>query len=439
MKSPPEFYVNTAIVRRWKKAAADTNGLFLVFSPYVTSSTADTVVHACRDKRNCHIYTLFDPEVFLNGASSLSTLHGLLKKGISLYSLLDLHAKIVIASTEFASIGSQNLTAGGTRRREATVVVTNAQEIELIRKDVDLWRKVAVPISEEMLIDMKRLIHPFQRKAKELRSLLKEVSKQISQNESERKRINDLEAEKRKTEINAQKRSDELRKQTEERWRLANRASRTVMTKVVASEGNNSFKFTLRAKAKADLTQWILADNTVIELDGYKFYPCLLAHNWKLGFVRITKTRITFVGDQIDWSIWHTIGSLQCKIGFRANWNEGNNKTSNVYSRFSFGGTFPSFDLPMWFGLDRLHFLDPIVTNPDLLQEDVQILTSWIKDNENEIREKVLTQLLTPFAYERLLVRDRANKFFGRLGTRYSLRAGKIKGCPIVVAEQQYN
>ena len=101
-----------SIVRRLKREVRGCPKHVLFLSPYLTSHTAETVISGATSE-DAEIYTTFSAENFAVGASSLRTVRRILESGFDVYHLPRLHAKVVLTN-EFASVGSQNLTAGGT-------------------------------------------------------------------------------------------------------------------------------------------------------------------------------------------------------------------------------------------------------------------------------------------------------------------------------------
>lgn len=142
-----------SIDRRWKKEI-ERNPTGVVFvSPFLTPPTAERIIGYAMSggSEGPKVYTCFNPELFLSGASSLKTLKKLYNMGCELFHLEDLHAKVVITE-RFSSIGSQNLTAGGCwKNQEATVVLTDRREIALVRREVNRWAEQATPITNYML------------------------------------------------------------------------------------------------------------------------------------------------------------------------------------------------------------------------------------------------------------------------------------------------
>jgi hypothetical protein len=103
-------------------------------------------------------------EDFASGASSLPVLASLLKGGFRVFEIPDLHAKIILASNEFVSVGSQNLTARGIRNREATYCSEIPDEVAQIEKMLTPWIESANPITIEMVEEAIRLLPPLEQK-----------------------------------------------------------------------------------------------------------------------------------------------------------------------------------------------------------------------------------------------------------------------------------
>src|SRR5436309_14025419 len=105
-----ETYYFRSIDRRWRKEVRAARGHVLVFSPYLTSLTADLVLE-CTSPSRCEVHTAISVEAFASGASSIRTVAKLLRRGFPIFVVPALHANVIIVEDRFASIGSQILTA----------------------------------------------------------------------------------------------------------------------------------------------------------------------------------------------------------------------------------------------------------------------------------------------------------------------------------------
>jgi hypothetical protein len=384
------FYVDSSIVPRWKQVVRETDDEILVFSPYVTGPVAHQVLSFVRSDNQIHLYTLFDPHLFLARSSTPQALLKLLKAGVHLYELPTLHAKILITGQVFASIGSQNLTAGGTTRLEASMVTTSPDEVRWISKRIERWRSLASPISEAMILHMINRLRDLLSLHKKLRNELTQVKNEVVTREEHRKEeerkaqeaarkvqeerqaqeaARKVQEERqaqeaaRKAEEERQQREDadrvlrEQKAQSEQKEREHNERERRIrmhVRRAISSRHSvpaqirrfNNGNLSLLPSTPANLTQWTLDNHEEIMLEPLKWYPCLIIGTWRLGYVRLTKTRISFVGtggvrpEEID--------GQRCTVKVTSNWYslsttdynvEGSLTSADVdWARMSVGG-----------------------------------------------------------------------------------------------------
>lgn len=182
-----------SVDRRWKRELAVAKRRVIVFSPYITSKTAESVLLNA-SPGICQIYTCFSVELFASGSSSLTTIGNLLARGYRFSAIEGLHAKIVIVDDSFASIGSQNLTGRGVTNLEATRITRNRAEVSAIALNVRPWQLLATPVTSQMVEELrpyvKRLASEF-RKAKKA-SLLAESEIREARRQAARKKWAEL-------------------------------------------------------------------------------------------------------------------------------------------------------------------------------------------------------------------------------------------------------
>jgi hypothetical protein len=190
-----EFYLRS-VHKRWQHVLSISETRVIVCSPYLTPKTALNVIQAASPAR-CTIYTRFSMEDFASGASSLLVLKSLLDKAYTLFEIPGLHAKILLASRQFASIGSQNLTANGVRNREATYCTEVEEEVAQIEKMLIPWLESATPITEDMIEDAMQLLPPIQKVFREIRQVSEEAELMVRNAQAERNAANAREAKRR--------------------------------------------------------------------------------------------------------------------------------------------------------------------------------------------------------------------------------------------------
>lgn len=187
MMTPPECYL-TSVDRLWKKEltqAAAKAVKVIICSPYLTSQTADTII-SCVPAEHCEIYTRFSVEDFAAGSSSLRTLKNLLKKGYKFFSIDRLHAKIIIVSGYFISVGSQNLTAQGTRNREATAISRSPDVVEQVEALLKPWIAQRREITLDMVTDLESGLPQLVRQFRTIREAALQAELQVRQREEQR-------------------------------------------------------------------------------------------------------------------------------------------------------------------------------------------------------------------------------------------------------------
>src|SRR5438067_491053 len=89
-----KFYFRS-VARRWAKAVEAAPQRVVLLSPYITAGAVKVVLGGKRPPQ-CWVYTLFRAELFASGASDLDVLKGLLGKGVHLFQLDKLHAKVLL-------------------------------------------------------------------------------------------------------------------------------------------------------------------------------------------------------------------------------------------------------------------------------------------------------------------------------------------------------
>ncbi|EPM6342137.1 phospholipase D-like domain-containing protein [Vibrio parahaemolyticus] len=408
------------IVRRWKSAAINAEQLIML-SPYITSPSANTVINNV-DPRRCEVYTLFSAELFASGSSSIDTLIELKESGVNLYSLERLHAKVVLVPDKFASIGSQNLTLGGTHNLESSVVVEQkfVSEVESLVKK---WTVSRSEITLDMLIDMKNQIAPFLKQYKSLKMLLEEVDTKTKDNELQR----------RKQET-AKLLKERIRK-LNEALKKASKSKRNTQCKVTRIVGEYfTIHYSLTPKRKESLVSW-LVDGSVVELEKANRYICMVESSGKLGWARVFKTRITYFSDSVYINNGFEVANVKCDVKFVANWNSDDSSESNLLIKLSPLGSNKFITCRSWFGLDSLIIND--ISFDDGV-EDTKVFNSistWIKDNEVKFSELIVRELLSPFKYNNKLLGVGANEFFGKVGTEVNLSLSKYNNNPLLVAK----
>lgn len=181
-----------------------------VFSPYITSSLAERALEAALPQL-IEVYTRFEIESFVSGASSLSSLKTLKEKGYPLFHVPRLHAKVFDHHRDFATVGSQNLTQGGTRNREATVLIRDPALLMQLRRQLDRWVTDRQPITMEMILEAEAAIILLRKEFRRLQRACRQLDKRVICAQSERDEQARLTNEQRKDELLTYQRERQIR------------------------------------------------------------------------------------------------------------------------------------------------------------------------------------------------------------------------------------
>lgn len=124
------------------------------------------------------VLTTFDAWTFAQGGSCLETLRKLMDMGYRLKAVDKLHAKVVLFGRTMV-VGSQNLTAGGTGNKEASLRIVDQAASEALRALVATWRTGAKPISCSMLNSMEAHISSLRGEVEDLRRRVEKIDSDL--------------------------------------------------------------------------------------------------------------------------------------------------------------------------------------------------------------------------------------------------------------------
>lgn len=428
MGSKQSIYKN--ITRRWQSEAAGNLDSVVILSPYITGPTSETVTQDV-NPAECNIYMLFDAEVFAIGSSSLQAVKKLSQRGFTLYHLPGLHAKVLLTSEGFASVGSQNLTGRGTRNLEASSVINEEKQIAELRKLVENWIEARELITLEMILDMEDLLKPViksfkvaQRAAAEVDLLIVEkenVRQEERQRLAEERRIKAEEFRRREAEETAKRKAEEsarreatlrlsklqeiISKSAQARYPIYCRL-RTVDTG--SWETPSSTSSLMVSSSGDDFRNWII-DGEAYHLGKGNRYVCLIEESGKFGWARVMKTRLTFFHRSVSKSTVLLLGKTRCYLQFHAMWLEAKeNSSGNLVIEACPLGTRSCVQVRVWLSLNSVEVLD--IRSKASTGANSR-LENWIKSNIEEFKRTMLGHFLSPFTYEKKLAGVEAGTF----------------------------
>lgn len=419
-----ELYLNKSIVRRWKKESSTYTDI-IIFSPYITSKTAEIVTGKTN---NCTIYTLFESEVFINNGSSLITLIKLKKKGIELFSLKRLHAKLFLFGDDYITIGSQNLTTRGHSNIEGTIISNDKNIIKEVKSIIANLESERSEITFEMLDEMRLLIMPLVKKFKLIKEHSELIDIEIEKNELERK--SKKEEEKLRNNILEKER---LRKANELRKLLIESKKSNIqiygMVKLVSNTRTTSTYSFQPIKGDPDLINWRFNLDRMVLKKFYR-YLCIIEETGKLAWVRMTKTRFTFFASGVALSQRFKFKGLDYNIEFSAIWDLNSESKYNLVITIKPYLSNFKINFNAWFNITTLE-IDAIEnSNNDIIST---LMLKNIMKYKNIFVKQVIEILLQSFKYSRKLTGVDAKKYFGGTYNVFKLTLYDINKQPLLV------
>ncbi len=129
--------------QRLDDMASKANSEVLIISPYVTTNVALRIFNSLLKRRvDCKLITRLKGMDFLQGASSMEAISGLIRAGVKVKALKDLHAKVYLFDYKTGVITSANLTCGGFRNVEWGMCFTHDECHEPFYKGRSMWQKL---------------------------------------------------------------------------------------------------------------------------------------------------------------------------------------------------------------------------------------------------------------------------------------------------------
>jgi hypothetical protein len=410
------------VARIWRNAIADSQSIPLVFSPYLTSSTAETVLG---EVGWCEIHLLFKAELFASGASSLLTLKKLSAARHGLFHVPDLHAKVVIDEDNFVSIGSQNLTWGGTRNREITVTLGDAASARAVSELVAPWLTDRVPITDEMIADMEELVRPLKKVFARAQAMAAKAQLEFDDALARRELAERLRA------AEAADRASRLAEMRVSLTKRRQSVDTVFLTVVQQSRGNRVHSCVV--ETDADLTSWTV-DGTFYSLQPLHRYLCILEDTGWIGWARVGRSRITYVSDAIahdDEGL--NVNGLWLTFRFYAERSIDPPYGRNVLIKLVHCKR-TICEICAWYQPGSLEVLDVMPSATSLVSvQQADAIGDWIRENRTAFAKHLLPLFVSPFKYLANLTGAQADDFFGSEGTLVNLRLVVEQGYPVLV------
>jgi hypothetical protein len=423
-----KLFLRRGIARRWRQEIA-LGHRAAFFSPYVTGRTARRVLLAAGSGKVV-LYTRFLAENFAVGASSINCLRRITQGGVTAYDLPGLHAKMLLIPGRLLTVGSQNLTTGGTQNLEASLLVEDQKLVIQAEKESEEWLEKRVLITPEMIEEMAQKLPKVRRAFKGARDAAFELDDAVEQAQRERDdESRRAEEERRRRESDDQERLRRLQESLN-RLPVARRALRSTV-------GGRPSKESLLKVSSGSFTRWRL-DEQIVRLTDLHRYLCVIEETGKLGWARVGSTRISFVERTAIHQRELYFRGFPWTLDVEGVWEDERQSVAGQ-PRCNLKLTLRKYydhevDLYCWFtigGLEVLKYEWNLPAESKAQREDFRKLVS---ENEDGIREKISQKLVTPFKYSPGSKLAGTRVFFGSRGRRYVIRLANVAGHPILIA-----
>lgn len=420
-----EIYLRD-VAEQWK-TELNTDEKVYVLSPYITS-IAESILENVKDKENCEIYTTLEVRNFLSGSSDIKTLKNLINTGFKIHSLPELHAKIILVSGRFVSIGSQNLTYNGSRNKEATAISREKEIVQFVEDKIKIWT------TERKRISLKNL--------EDVENILTELKEGYKKFEDEIEKANEfLKEQKRQKEI---ERDTQLKRQNKNLLEISKSES-SVLGKIYSRKNYHS----RRGYITDRYILWTFKSTkrkNIVELFKLEWkqsrYLVLNESNYKLSWARVNEKSITLFANGIRFTNEkiEIDGKLYC-------WSVKSNLDTETISDFNLTAIIEldeiSTELKLFLFFDyktlSIHSISPELVSFEVsYQKQVfQKIVDWIEQNDLNLMEIILKKILNSFNYDEKLTGHYANKFLNEKQT-YELRVGKIDNQQLLIFEELF-
>ncbi len=427
------------VAPRWRSEIRRSPSGVVIVSPYLTSATADSVI-AAADAASAEVYTRFETELFVNGGSSIATIKRLLLAGYRLFHVSGLHAKMVLAGS-FASIGSQNLTRGGTTNRELSVLLRSERDVSSARRALESLREGRVPISLQMVEQVEAVLPKLRRRASALLREARSIDEAVAEEQQRR------EADIRRDDEERRRR---VRQRAERLSELRSAIRRTPKARAFIDVGllerprpDTSFLgpyWTFKhLRTDTDLLRWIV-DKREVHLEKSNRYLLIFEDTGRLLWPKVNHTQISKFGTALhdagesqDGAPF-VFGGLKYRVDFElAEVPAGSNLRITMTPP---GRSSLAVVAEAWFSLDSLRFTAPLEPkyNAEEDRAACRALAEAMEHAPGELEELVRQRLLAPFVYKKNRTGEHAHEVFEGHGTRFRIRLHLVEKQPVLIA-----
>lgn len=370
-------------VYEWRSRVKTAQSRIVVLSPYLDDLVRTLLKRSPLDQSCTTVVTNLNPdEVSPTLLKQVRTLRKLIADGVDVRHLDRLHAKVLLVDDAAVSIGSQNFTRFARKSRETTTFSGSESETTDAIREINAWVASSIEISDSLLAQIEYECAAHMRKLTRLNLEISESLQSILANHAHEIAERELREQRSTLEL-ARRMEDERRRQINEYFdRLTRKSSRIVYARLKTFETQHTWWGESAGVSEYESLSPLYGASfrdVVPNLMSKMWYPLLFLESMRFGFVRLGKTRMTYVKkgviwkrpfqflDDCKWEVtmnqWSGNANILVEV---VNWLRG---TVNVFMRFD-GFHFSVTNIRSESG--NLHGIDEYFSDSERLDAFVQ-------------------------------------------------------------------
>jgi PLD-like domain len=304
--------------RAWKRKVQQAAESVVVFTPYLDSLLDRLLRNSALEAEAMAVVTNLSPASgVLDYRAQLIGVRALLRRGVEVRSLLRLHAKVLLCDWRTVTMGSQNFTSYGRGSRETTAVPPDDLGESRFVATLREWFDAAVPVD---IVVVERLLAGLENEIKTVQDAREALAASYEQVLDEYQR--ELERQ--------QQHEEELRRQAQAARpaiaarlgdavrRAHERLARPVVWARLREVGYWEKYDTLLTDRESDLTRWPTRASDQADahrsLLRFNMYPVILNPSGRMGFGRVTVTRISYVRRVVGWTAPKSLAGMTYRL-----------------------------------------------------------------------------------------------------------------------------
>jgi hypothetical protein len=148
---PDDFLAND-IYELWVDYCQKARSSITIISPYVDATVVDLLLsEGVDDSVQKQVYTRVDSDTIFDKPYQVKALIHCVEKGIEIFHISELHAKVLVIDEKYISLGSQNFTRRGRKNKETSILSSLDFTHSKFYSNLSQWMSDSIQIEIEYL------------------------------------------------------------------------------------------------------------------------------------------------------------------------------------------------------------------------------------------------------------------------------------------------